>query len=70
MATVLTVRQKQIGLCLLSGMSLKEIARRYEVSVHTVRDHQNIIKAKLSCRNAYQMGYLLGFFLQKNKKLP
>lgn len=64
----LTERQKQIGFCLLSGMSIKEIANHYKVSIHTIREHQKIIKKKLSCRNAYQVGCQLGFLFKKEQE--
>jgi DNA-binding CsgD family transcriptional regulator len=35
----LTPRQRAVMLCLLDGLSRKEISRRLEISVHTVNDH-------------------------------
>ena len=52
----LTERQKQIGICLLAGLSPKKIARQFKLSVSTVREHQASIKKKLLCQNAYQTG--------------
>ena len=52
----LTERQKQIGICLLAGLSPKKIARQFKLSVSTVREHQACIKKKLFCQNAYQTG--------------
>lgn len=52
----LTERQKQIGICLLAGLSPKKIARQFKLSVSTVREHQSCIKKKLFCQNAYQTG--------------
>jgi len=55
-ALELTERQKQIGICLLAGLSPKKIARQFKLSVSTVREHQACIKKKLLCQNAYQTG--------------
>jgi len=52
----LTERQKQIGICLLAGISPKSIARQFKISINTVREHQACIKKKLLCHNAYQAG--------------
>ena len=62
-ALELTERQKQIGICLLAGLSPKKIARQFKLSVSTVREHQAAIKKKLLCQNAYQTGSkLAGLF--------
>lgn len=59
----LTERQKEIGGCLLKGMSVKDIAHAFQLSICTVRAHQNLIRKKLCSRNAYQTGYQLAIFL-------
>jgi DNA-binding NarL/FixJ family response regulator len=65
----LTPRQKEIGSCLLKGMCLKNIARQFNISVRTVRAHQNQIQKKLLCLNAYQVGYQLGCLLNEEQKI-
>ena len=65
----LTERQQQIGLCSLEGMSAKDIACQLKLSINTVREHQKLIKKKLSCQNAYQVGYQLGLFLNEEQNI-
>ena len=64
----LTSRQKQIGICLLSGMPLKKIAERFGLSINTIREHQSCIKKKLLCQNAYQAGSKLATLLHNDAK--
>ncbi len=59
----LTRSQIEIGGCLVQGMSSKDIARRFKISIGTVRAHQKVIRKKLSASNPYQAGYQLGAFL-------
>jgi len=60
---ILTRRQIEIGGCLVQGMSSKDIARQFGLSIYTIRAHQRLIQKKLSSRNAYQTGYQLATFL-------
>ncbi len=59
----LTVREQEIGICLIKGMSMQQIATRLGVSVHTVDFHKRNIKNRLNSNNAYQVGFLLGNLL-------
>ena len=65
----LTERQKDIGDCLLRGMSLNEIADKFNISRRMVKIHQKLIQEKLFCLNAYQVGYQLGCFLSEERKI-
>jgi DNA-binding NarL/FixJ family response regulator len=69
----LTRRQKEIGWCLLQGMSVKAIARQLNLSITTVREHQTLLHKELLCQNAYQAGHRLSIFFgeqEKNSKTP
>jgi len=63
--SLLTYRQQEIGLCLVTGLSLKAIAKHLNLSVTTVKEHQTLIRKKLLCQNAYQMGYRLALFFKQ-----
>ena len=60
---ILSRRQIEIGGCLVQGMSSKNIAHQFGLSICTIRAHQRLIQKKLSSRNAYQTGYQLATFL-------
>ena len=55
----LTAREKEIGACLLNGMSSKAIATKLEISMHTVEIYRKNIRLKLGCKNSCQLGSLL-----------
>jgi len=67
-AFCLTRRQQEIGFCLLQGMTVKAIAKNLNLSVATVREHQTLMRKKLLCQNAYQVGYYLGILFEQEKK--
>jgi DNA-binding NarL/FixJ family response regulator len=56
----LTYREKEVGSCLIGGMSAKETSRKLGIEVCTVEAHQRSIKKRLNGKNTYQTGYLLG----------
>ncbi len=55
----LTTREKEVGLCLIEGMTAKEVSRALVISVHTVEGHQRTIKRKLKAKTPYHIGCLL-----------
>lgn len=55
----LTVREKEVGIYLISGMTAKKISRQLGISIHTVEGYQRKIKRKLEARTPYEVGYLL-----------
>jgi DNA-binding NarL/FixJ family response regulator len=64
----LTQRQKDIGAFLLKGMPPKTIAYQMGISLNTVREHQQSLKRKLGCHNAYQIGYQLAMMFEVDLK--
>ena len=64
----LTQRQKDIGAFLLKGMPPKAIAYQLGISLNAVREHQQILKRKLGCHNAYQIGYQLAMMFEVDLK--
>lgn len=61
----LTDREQEIGICLINGMSMQQIATKLGVSVHTVDFHKRNIKNRLNSNNSYQLGFLLANLLSK-----
>jgi len=55
----LTERERQIVEKVLEGLTSKEIAKYYELSIHTVRNHRKNIMKRFGLRKATQMGSLL-----------
>lgn len=60
----LTVREKEVGSCLISGMTVKQISRKLSISMHTVEQHKRKIKRKLHGGTPYQIGNILGKILE------
>ena len=56
----LTTREKEVGACLIDGMTAKQVSKKLEISVHTVEGYQRTIKRKLKSKTPYQVGYILG----------
>ena len=52
---VLTVRQQQVYDALLSGLSNKQIARKLDISEHTVKDHVAAILPLFGARNRLEL---------------
>ncbi len=61
---ILTTREKEVGMCLVNGMTAKEVSRQLAISVHTVEGHQRTIKRKLKAKTPYHIGCLLGKVLE------
>jgi DNA-binding NarL/FixJ family response regulator len=59
----LTTREKEVGTCLIDGMTAKQVSRTLGISVHTVEGHQRVIKRKLKGKTPYQVGCVLGKML-------
>ena len=59
----LTTREKEIGECLLKGMSSKLIAKKLGISIHTVEIYRKNIRLRLGCKNSCQLGFLLSKLL-------
>ncbi len=60
---VLTAREREVGICLISGMTAKLVSRQLGISVHTVEGYQRSIKKKLNGTTPYQVGCELGRIL-------
>jgi DNA-binding CsgD family transcriptional regulator len=56
---MLTERQRQIAELVAEGLREAEIAARLGISRYTVRNHKQVIYAKLGVRNAVEMTRLL-----------
>lgn len=61
---ILTTREKEVGMCLMNGMTAKEVSRQLAISVHTVEGHQRTIKRKLKAKTPYHIGCMLGKALE------
>ena len=55
----LTPRQREIARLLADGMSNKEIARRLDISVATVKDHVHSVLSRLELRRRGEVGALV-----------
>ncbi len=55
----LTDREKEVGACLVKGMSAKEASKQLGISIFTVEDHRKSIKKKLNGKSAYEIGFML-----------
>ena len=61
---ILTTREKEVGMCLVHGMTAKEVSRQLAISVHTVEGYQRTIKRKLKAKTPYHIGCMLGKALE------
>jgi len=59
----LTAREREVGICLISGMTAKHVSKQLGISVHTVEGYQRAIKKKLKGNTPYQVGWELGRIL-------
>jgi DNA-binding CsgD family transcriptional regulator len=60
----LTAREQEVGICLIDGMTAKQVSKMLGISVHTVGGHQRKIKKKLKGKTPYQVGCILGKMLE------
>lgn len=63
MNEALTAREREVGICLISGMTAKHVSKQLGISVHTVEGYQRSIKRKLHGNTPYQVGCELGKIL-------
>jgi DNA-binding CsgD family transcriptional regulator len=55
----LSPRQKEIAALVAQGMTEREIAQRLGLAIQTIKNHKQVLYAKLGARNAAEMVTLL-----------